>query len=86
MRDGMTDWLPKWIQNGWRTSQNKPVKNQDLWELLYNAAKVHTIIWHWVRGHAGHPENERADFLARHAIIQTYMGGNNGGSKSSAKA
>lgn len=86
VRDGMTVWLPKWIQNGWRTSQHKPVKNQDLWELLYNVAKLHTITWHWVRGHAGHPENERADFLARHAIIQTYMGGNNGGNQSSAKA
>lgn len=86
VRDGMTVWLPKWVQNGWRTSQHKPVKNQDLWELLYNVAKLHTITWHWVRGHAGHPENERADFLARHAIIQTYMGGNNGGNQSSAKA
>ena len=83
---GITEWIHGWIQNGWRTSQHKPVKNQDLWELLYNVAKLHTITWHWVRGHAGHPENERADFLARHAIIQTYMGGNNGGNQSSAKA
>ena len=76
VRDGITVWTPKWIQNGWKTSQNKPVKNQDLWEILCAEAKKHKIVWHWVKAHAGHKENERADFLARHAIVQTVMGGN----------
>jgi ribonuclease HI len=68
LRDGITKWLPKWKQNNWRLSNKKPVKNQDLWEELEAQIQAHTVHWHWVRGHAGHPENERADALAREAI------------------
>jgi ribonuclease HI len=68
LRDGITRWLPAWKANGWRTAAKKPVKNQDLWERLEAAMHAHDIRWHWVKGHAGHPENERADELARAAI------------------
>jgi ribonuclease HI len=68
LRDGITRWLPAWKARGWRTADKKPVKNIDLWQRLEAAAAVHEIDWHWVRGHAGHPENERADVLARAAI------------------
>ncbi|MCR4763677.1 MAG: ribonuclease HI [Lachnospiraceae bacterium] len=57
-------WLDKWQQNGWRTSGKDPVKNRSLWLRLIAAARPHEITWHWVRGHAGHPENERCDALA----------------------
>jgi len=69
LRDGITQWLPAWKARGWRTSGKTPVKNLDLWQRLEAAAAPHDIEWHWVRGHAGHPENERADALARAAII-----------------
>ena len=69
LRDGITQWLPAWKARGWRTSGKTPVKNVDLWERLEAAAAPHEIEWHWVRGHAGHPENERADALARGAIV-----------------
>jgi ribonuclease HI len=65
LRDGITQWLPGWKARGWRTAAKKPVKNVDLWQRLEQAAAAHEIEWHWVRGHAGHPENERADELAR---------------------
>ncbi len=65
--DGVTAWLPGWKRNGWRTAARKPVRNRDLWEALDRALGEHTVEWHWVRGHAGHPENERADKLARAA-------------------
>lgn len=68
VRDGITKWLRGWKAKGWRTADNKPVKNQDLWERLDAAAREHDVAWHWVKGHAGHPENERADELARLAI------------------
>jgi ribonuclease HI len=68
LKDGITAWIHKWKRNGWRTSTKTPVKNQDLWEALDEAAQKHTIEWRWIRGHAGHPENERADQLARDAI------------------
>ncbi|OJW54026.1 MAG: ribonuclease HI [Alphaproteobacteria bacterium 41-28] len=68
LRDGITKWLIKWKQNNWRLSNKKPVKNQDLWEELEAQIQTHTVNWHWVKGHAGHPENERADTLAREAI------------------
>jgi ribonuclease HI len=68
LRDGITKWLPGWKARGWRTADKKPVKNVDLWQLLEQAAAPHEVEWHWVRGHAGHPENERADALARAAI------------------
>jgi ribonuclease HI len=65
LRDGITQWLPGWKARGWRTAAKAPVKNVDLWQRLEQAAAGHEIEWHWVRGHAGHPENERADALAR---------------------
>lgn len=68
LRDGITQWLPKWKANGWRRADRKPVKNKDLWEELDKLVQNHTISWHWVKGHQGHPENERADELARNAI------------------
>jgi len=62
---GMTEWLRGWKARGWKTADRKPVKNEDLWRALDEAATRHSIRWHWVRGHAGHAENERADALAR---------------------
>lgn len=64
VRNGITSWVPKWKLNGWMTSAKKPVKNEDLWRRLDEAAARHSAEWHWVKGHAGHPENERADRLA----------------------
>jgi ribonuclease HI len=64
LRNGITKWLPTWKRNGWITSDKKPVKNADLWTRLDSAARTHTVQWFWVKGHAGHPENERADELA----------------------
>ncbi len=63
--DGITEWIAGWKKNGWRTAAKKPVKNQDLWRQLDEALEGHEVDWHWVKGHAGHPENERADELAR---------------------
>jgi ribonuclease HI len=65
LRDGITRWMPAWKARGWRTADKKPVKNIDLWQRLDLAASPHQVAWLWVRGHAGHPENERADALAR---------------------
>jgi len=64
VRDGITRWIRGWKANGWRTADRKPVKNVDLWQRLEAAAAPHAIDWHWVRGHDGHPENERVDQLA----------------------
>ena len=69
LRDGITRWINKWRSNGWLTSDRKPVRNADLWMRLENAMAPHRIEWAWVRGHAGHPENERADELARQALL-----------------
>jgi ribonuclease HI len=66
--DGLTQWLPKWKKNGWKTADKKPVKNEDLWRELDVLCAKHDLQWRWVRGHSGHPENERADALARGAI------------------
>lgn len=66
---GMTEWLPGWIRKGWRNSKREPVLNRDLWERLLAAAAPHQVRWLWVRGHNGHPENERCDELARMAIV-----------------
>jgi len=66
--DGLTQWLPKWKKNGWKTADKKPVKNDDLWRELDVLCAKHDLKWRWVRGHSGHPENERADQLARAAI------------------
>jgi ribonuclease HI len=68
VRDGVTRWIHGWKKNGWRTADRKPVKNEDLWRRLETAAARHQVAWDWVKGHAGHPENERADQLARDAI------------------
>ena len=68
LHDGITKWLRNWKARGWKTADNKPVKNQDLWERLEAAIVRHKIKWHWVKGHAGDPRNERADALAREAI------------------
>jgi ribonuclease HI len=65
VKGGITAWLHGWKRNGWRTSTKKPVKNEDLWRRLDAAAARHDVTWRWVKGHAGHPENERADALAR---------------------
>ena len=68
LRNGMSEWLARWKRNGWRTADRKPVKNVDLWQELDGLAARHDVRWHWVRGHAGHPENERCDALANEAI------------------
>jgi ribonuclease HI len=65
VRDGISGWIEGWKRNGWRTADKKPVKNAELWQALDEARRRHKVHWHWVRGHAGHPENERADALAR---------------------
>ncbi|HEX3665213.1 MAG TPA: ribonuclease HI [Rhizomicrobium sp.] len=68
LMDGARLWLPRWKANGWKTAGKKPVKNDDLWRELDAAASSHAIEWRWVEGHSGHPENDRADALARAAI------------------
>ncbi len=68
VRDGIMQWLPNWKNRGWKTAAKKPVKNADLWKRLDKAAQAHQVTWHWVRGHSGHPENERADQLANRGI------------------
>ena len=68
LRDGVTKWLAQWKSRGWRTADKKPVKNVDLWQRLEAAMAPHRIDWRWIRGHAGHPENERADALARQGL------------------
>ena len=66
--DGITQWMTRWKKNGWKTADKKPVKNEDLWRELDALCAKHDLKWQWVRGHSGHPENERADALARGAI------------------
>ncbi|MBS0287536.1 MAG: ribonuclease HI [Proteobacteria bacterium] len=68
VKKGITEWLGTWKLRGWRTSNNKAVKNQDLWQALDTEVQRHQVRWHWVKGHSGHPENEKADELARLAI------------------
>jgi ribonuclease HI len=68
VRQGITGWLYGWKANGWRTADKKPVKNAELWQRLDAARLRHEVHWHWVKGHAGHPENERADELAREGM------------------
>lgn len=68
VKDGITQWIHGWKARGWKTAAKKPVKNIDLWQRLDAALADHKIEWHWVKGHAGHPENERADELARRGI------------------
>ena len=65
VQKGIGEWLPNWVRRGWKTAAGEPVKNQDLWQRLHSAAAPHRIEWKWVKGHAGHVENERVDRLAR---------------------
>jgi ribonuclease HI len=73
LRDGITRWMINWKKNGWMTSDKKPVKNKDLWLRLDELTKQHEVVWHWIKGHNGHPENEHAEALARNAIIALRM-------------
>ncbi|MFV0368085.1 MAG: ribonuclease HI [Hyphomicrobiaceae bacterium] len=68
VKNGITQWIHGWKRNGWRTASKKPVKNAELWQQLDEASRRHDLAWHWVKGHAGHPENERADELAREGM------------------
>jgi len=70
VQKGVTEWLRGWKFRGWKTADNKPVKNEDLWRAMDEACARHKITWHWVKGHAGHPENERADALARKGLLE----------------
>ena len=72
--DGLTKWVAGWKRNGWRTADKKPVKNAELWHALIAAAERHQIEWIWVKGHAGHPDNERADRLASDAAVAATPG------------
>lgn len=75
VRGGITEWLAGWKRNGWRTAGKKPVKNQDLWQELDAVAARHEIRWHWVKGHSGHPENDRVDALANLGIDEMLAAG-----------
>ncbi|WP_346910852.1 ribonuclease HI [uncultured Roseibium sp.] len=75
VRSGITEWLDGWKRKNWRTAAKKPVKNADLWQALDEARLRHDVSWHWVKGHAGHPENERADELARMGMAPFKPGG-----------
>ena len=68
VKNGITQWIHNWKRNGWRTAAKKPVKNDDLWRQLDEAVARHDVSWHWVKGHSGHPDNERADALANRGI------------------
>ncbi len=68
VRKGITEWMANWKKRNWKTASKQPVKNKDLWQRLDKAASEHQVEWHWVRGHTGHPENERADQLANKGI------------------
>ncbi|MBD3584805.1 ribonuclease HI [Salinimonas sp. HHU 13199] len=70
VKNGINQWIHNWRKNGWRTAAKKPVKNADLWRQLDDAVSKHDVTWHWVKGHSGHPENERCDDLARAAANQ----------------
>ena len=68
VRNGISSWIHGWKRNGWRTADKRPVKNVELWQRLEQALARHQVNWHWIKGHAGHPENERADELAREGM------------------
>ncbi|HEX5756633.1 MAG TPA: ribonuclease HI [Arenimonas sp.] len=70
VQKGIAEWMPSWIRRGWKTAGGDPVKNRDLWQRLQAAAAQHKVDWRWVKGHAGHPDNERVDTLARTAAQQ----------------
>jgi ribonuclease HI len=74
LKNGITGWIKNWKKNGWRTADKKPVKNIDLWQRLDAALSQHDVRWHWVKGHAGHAMNERADELARNGLIAARAG------------
>ena len=74
LRDGITKYIHNWKRNGWKTADKKPVKNVDLWQRLDEALKHHQVRWHWVKGHAGHAMNERADQLARDGLVAARAG------------
>ena len=74
LRGGITGWIRKWKDNGWRTADKKPVKNIDLWQRLEAALGNHQVRWHWVKGHSGHDLNERADELAREGLVAVRAG------------
>jgi len=74
LRNGITKWIHGWKRNGWRTADKKPVKNSVLWQRLDTALAAHRVQWHWVKGHAGHAMNERADELAREGLIAARAG------------
>lgn len=73
VQKGITEWLPNWKKRGWKTAARRPVKNADLWQRLDAAITGHEIVWEWVRGHSGHPENEQADALANQAIDELLL-------------
>ncbi|GLW94114.1 ribonuclease HI [Actinokineospora globicatena] len=75
VRNGITKWVSRWRANGWKTSAREPVKNVDLWQRLEEAVAKHDVEWHWVKGHSGHPENERADQLAVAGMRAVLAGG-----------
>ena len=75
VKKGITEWIDGWVRRGWKNSQKKDVANRDLWERLLELTRIHQVEWHWVRGHAGHAENERCDQLAREAIDAGRYGG-----------
>ena len=77
VQKGINEWIHNWKRNGWRTADKKPVKNADLWQILDGLAKQHEIKWLWVKGHAGHPGNERADWLANRGIDELLAAKNN---------
>jgi len=70
LRDGITGWIHAWKRNGWKTAARKPVKNEDLWRRLETLLAGRQVEWHWIKGHAGHPENERVDALARRGVTE----------------
>lgn len=74
VRNGITEWLENWKQKGWKTASKKPVKNVDLWQALDDARTRHTVSWHWLKGHAGHVGNERADELANRGMAEFLTG------------
>lgn len=74
VKKGITEWLPAWKRNGWKTASKSPVKNADLWQRLDIANQAHDVVWHWTRGHAGHAGNEQADALANRAIDELLAG------------
>ena len=73
--DGISGWIKGWKRNGWKTADKKPVKNAELWQRLDTALKPHEVRWHWIKGHAGHAENERADQLAREGVAMARLRG-----------